>query len=336
MMRAAAVLRRFLRDLFRRPHLERELDAELRNLFGRGLKVGSRYTRAKTLDDVRVDLNLPSVLGQDGINLAAFRRAQVVPGSRSDNHLTERSLHLQSQMAVGPRWRLLYGYQFERSVQTSEDLAVPIVTDVAGLEVSSLNDTRDNLLDARRGRLLTFSIEYSPPVLAKLSGNFNFVKGMAQLLVATPLGEAFTWAHGYRLGLAHGFKGQHVPSFERFKAGGLNTVRGVGTDALGPLVRGLPDEPLTPLGGEAVAILNQELRYRHARSGLGGVVFYDGGEVFDTVSELSLKLRHSVGFGLRWESPVGLLRVDLGFPLRRHADREEKARQLFLSIGQAF
>jgi len=68
--------------------------------------------------------------------------------------------------------------------------------------------------------------------------------------------------------------------------------------------------------------------------GLGGVVFWDAGNVFARASDLSLDLRHALGAGLRWDSPVGLLRVDVGFPLDRRTD--EKAYRLFFSLGQAF
>jgi outer membrane protein insertion porin family len=80
-------------------------------------------------------------------------------------------------------------------------------------------------------------------------------------------------------------------------------------------------------------ILNQEMRYRH-RSGLGAVVFYDGGNVFATVRDVSFDLRHTVGAGLRWASPVGLLRLDVGFPLDRQGD--EKSYRFFFGLGQAF
>jgi len=80
-------------------------------------------------------------------------------------------------------------------------------------------------------------------------------------------------------------------------------------------------------------VLNEELRYHHP-SGLGGAVFYDGGNVFRDVSDLSLDWRHAVGVGLRWSSPIGLLRLDLGFPLQPQP--EEKRYRYFFSLGQAF
>jgi outer membrane protein insertion porin family len=63
-------------------------------------------------------------------------------------------------------------------------------------------------------------------------------------------------------------------------------------------------------------------------------VFYDLGNVFATVRDMSFDLRHTLGAGLRWASPVGLLRVDLGFPLDRQEG--EKAYRLFFGLGQAF
>jgi outer membrane translocation and assembly module TamA len=86
-------------------------------------------------------------------------------------------------------------------------------------------------------------------------------------------------------------------------------------------------------GRQAVLVVNQELRYHHA-TGLGGVVFYDAGDTFATTRDFSLRLRHVLGAGLRWSSPVGLLRVDLGVPLARREG--EASYKLFFSFGQAF
>jgi len=74
---------------------------------------------------------------------------------------------------------------------------------------------------------------------------------------------------------------------------------------------------------------------------VGAVVFYDGGNVFRKASDFDFDWRHAIGTGLRWESPVGLLRLDLGLPLNRrlldtNPPRKEAALQIFFSLGQAF
>ncbi|RPI51397.1 MAG: outer membrane protein assembly factor, partial [Acidobacteria bacterium] len=76
------------------------------------------------------------------------------------------------------------------------------------------------------------------------------------------------------------------------------------------------------------------------RGGLGAVAFVDGGNVFSTVDEIDFsELRGAVGFGLRYRSPVGPIRVDLGFKLDRRTlanGQLERPTALHISLGQAF
>jgi translocation and assembly module TamA len=116
---------------------------------------------------------------------------------------------------------------------------------------------------------------------------------------------------------------------ELFRAGGAASLRGFASDSVGPpgLVPGLSR------GGEAVVILNQEIRFHHP-SGFGAAAFYDVGNVFERISDIGFSLRHSVGLGVRYASPVGLLRFDVGFPLGRRPG--ERAYQWFFTLGQVF
>ena len=116
---------------------------------------------------------------------------------------------------------------------------------------------------------------------------------------------------------------------ELFRAGGASSLRGFATDSVGP------KGPVVGIsrGGEAVIVLNQEIRFHHP-SGLGAAAFYDVGNVFATIGDIDFDLRHSVGVGLRYASPIGLVRVDFGFPLRRAAG--ERSYQWFFTLGQAF
>ena len=81
-------------------------------------------------------------------------------------------------------------------------------------------------------------------------------------------------------------------------------------------------------------MLNQEVRFP-LWSIFGGVGFLDAGNVFSTVRELSFRdLEMGTGLGLRAETPVGLFRIDYGFPLSRTED--DPVGRWFFSIGQAF
>jgi translocation and assembly module TamA len=145
------------------------------------------------------------------------------------------------------------------------------------------------------------------------------------------LSRNLTWSQGYRLGLAWGRAGQRVVQSELFQAGGANTLRPFGEDTIGPRIV-LGDVALYP-GGEGLVIFNQELRYQHS-SGLGAAVFYDAGNVFDSVKDISFDLRHGAGVGARYDSPIGLLRLDVGFPFNpRDGD---DSYQIYFSLGQAF
>jgi outer membrane protein assembly factor BamA/autotransporter translocation and assembly factor TamB len=302
-----------------------ELDGEVRNLFGVGLLLGARYGVGRDVRDARAALSLPAVRRLGRVTISAFRLDEDLPadeGSTEQNVRRRSGGQFQITRRLRRSWDLLLGYRFKRTLVLP---LFPDPLDIAALDVSLLRDTRDSTLDARRGRFWSLSLEYSPETLGS---DFTFVKGFGQVFTTRPIGAALTWAQGFRLGLAHGFGGQRLISTERFYAGGGNTIRGFATDEVGPR-----DIFGDPEGGQAVVILNEELRYHHT-SGFGGALFYDGGNVFPNVSDLSLEWRHAVGVGLRWSSPLGLLRLDLGIPLQPRAG--EKRYRYFFSLGQAF
>ena len=175
---------------------------------------------------------------------------------------------LQATRPLRDRWNLVYGYHIKKVTIDS-----PFLTTsrwVAGLETSFLGDTRDDPTDARRGRFLSVSLELAPRALGS---DFDFVKGFAQAVFTRPLRERWTWAHGYRAGLAHVFSDEPLVTEEGFEAGGANSIRGFETGSVGPVGY--------LFGRQATLVINQELRYRHP-SGLGGVVFWDLGNTWAT------------------------------------------------------
>ncbi len=127
-----------------------------------------------------------------------------------------------------------------------------------------------------------------------------------------------------------------LPSSERFFAGGDTTIRGFALDRVGAPNTISPNG--FPTGGNAVLLLNGELRFPVWRT-VGAVVFVDGGNVFRRVTEFDIgELRGSYGFGLRYDSPIGPIRVDLGFKMDRRviAGVLEPPVACHFSLGQAF
>jgi outer membrane protein insertion porin family len=93
-----------------------------------------------------------------------------------------------------------------------------------------------------------------------------------------------------------------------------------------------------PIGGNALVILNAELRVSVWKE-FGAAFFVDGGNVFNRVTEFDVgELRGSYGFGLRYRSPIGPIRLDLGFKMDRRllGGKLEPPHVLSFSIGQAF
>jgi outer membrane protein assembly factor BamA len=307
-----------------------EVEAEAPNLAGTGLTLGGRYRRGAEVDERRASLDLPAVL-RGRFTVAAFRLFQqtdVGEATGEDlgkNRQTQTGVQLQQTIPFSAHWNLLLGYRYKHILSESPILDTPVEYNIAALDLSVVRETRDNPLDSRRGQFLSFNLELSPKALAS---DLTFVKGFAQGFFSRSFGPRWSWSQGYRLGLATGFGGQSLISSERFNAGGANSLRGFATDSVGPR-----DFLGDPVGGQAVVILNQELRL-HYPNGLGAAAFYDGGNVFASVHEMSFDLRHVLGAGLRYASPVGLLRLDLGFPLNREPG--DKAVRFFFSLGQAF
>jgi translocation and assembly module TamA len=323
------------------------VDGELGNLFGTGVALGGRYRLGRHVRDQRGSLHIPSIGRLGDLTASIFRLTQDVivlqeqttpaPPPLPNDQTSERGFQIQQARHRHP-FELLYGYRRKRVTETFDLLtAGPRSLAIGAADVSLVRDTRENPLNARRGEFLSLNLEYGPRTFGS---DVSFSKAYLQAFLTRPLSSSVTWAQGYRIGVANGLAQDlfvaterfRPVSTERFRAGGANSIRGFATDSIGPRAT-LSDGRVIAAGGEAVLILNQELRFQHG-TGMGAAVFYDGGNVFEKASDLGLNLRHSVGFGLRYDSVVGLLRIDLGFPLGRRAG--ERGYQVYFGLGQAF
>ncbi len=122
---------------------------------------------------------------------------------------------------------------------------------------------------------------------------------------------------------------EDLPASERFFAGGdTGPVRGFALDSLG--TPETLDKDGFPIGGNASLIFNAELRAT-VWNNVQAVGFLDAGNVFAHTSDIDVgAVRSAVGFGVRYKSPVGPIRVDLGFKVHReviarHARRPDRA-----------
>lgn len=177
---------------------------------------------------------------------------------------------------------------------------------LSGFGIGADWNATDDLLYPTRGFFGRAAVE---PVGGFLGGDFAFVRATVEGRGYFPIVRRLTGAVRLRLGAAQPTDGSNeVVLFERFHAGGLDSVRGYGRWRIGPLA---DDEPL---GGRTLVETSVELRHPLTDT-LGAAVFVDAGQVslesFDFPFD---DLQYGAGFGIRYRSPVGPLRVDLGFP----------------------
>jgi outer membrane protein insertion porin family len=205
------------------------------------------------------------------------------------------------------------------------------------------HDTRDNPLDAHKGTLQSVELDFNA---SKLGSSVNFAKLTAQEAYYRTVFHNIVWANSIRIGLAQPFANSFVPLSQAFFTGGGNTLRGFPLDGAGPQrpVQVCSTGSSTdcsyiqvPSGGNELLILNTEARIPlPIKQGLGLVVFYDGGNVFPDVGfhDFTSLYTNNVGLGLRYATPVGPVRIDLGHNLNPVPG--VKSTQYFVSIGQAF
>lgn len=192
----------------------------------------------------------------------------------------------------------------------------------------SLNrNTINNPTNPTQGSRQNLSVE-----LAGLGGDQEFWLFEARNAWYHPILEGdfgeITFANRTSFGYGDSLNDNPFPLFRRFFPGGLNSVRGYRNRTLGPT-----DINGQEFGGSKQLINNVEIIFPLVNSaGLRGVVFYDVGQAYDDSQAIEIHdLRQAVGYGIRWNSPMGPIRFELGFPINRQPG--EEAKQTMFSFG---
>ena len=204
-------------------------------------------------------------------------------------------------------------YNIERA--TIYDIAAgasEVITQQEGTATTSsitpsiTRDSRDNYLDPSRGSRNSVYFTF-----AGLGGDNAFIKGLADSAWFFPLGSN-TIAFRARYGYATGIMNKQLPLYERFCVGGIYTVRGLGYCQAGP-----KDDKGELIGGTKELIFNTEYIFPILRElRLKGVVFFDAGNAYESNQPIGT-LRYTTGFGIRWISPVGPIRIEWGYNIKK-------------------
>lgn len=171
---------------------------------------------------------------------------------------------------------------------------------------SVVRDTTDNRLDPSTGSRNSLYVTF-----AGLGGTNAFIKGVADSVWFFPIRSSTISFRG-RLGYATGIFGKDLPLYERFYVGGIDTVRGLGFGEAGP-----KDSAGNLIGGTKELLFNTEFIFPISGDiKLKGVTFADAGNSYDTTESIG-SLRYTTGFGIRWISPMGPLRLEWGYNLHK-------------------
>jgi len=277
---------------------------------------------------------------------ASFDRNEENPLFSSQQGLA--STQLQRPLDKEQKDTLFLRYSFSRTDLTRILIPelVPVEDQHVRLSMLSANltrDTRDNPLDEHKGVLESAEVDMNA---TKLGSSVSFMKFTGQAAFYKQGFHNIVFANSLRIGLAQPYANSRVPLSEEFFTGGGNTLRGFPLDGAGPQRQvdvcssGSSTDCfkiLVASGGNELMLINAEARIPLAiKKGLSLATFYDGGNVFPTVGfhDFTSLYSNNVGLGLRYATPVGPLRIDVGRNL--NAIQGINATQFFITIGQAF
>ncbi|MEJ5366173.1 MAG: outer membrane protein assembly factor BamA [Desulfosoma sp.] len=246
---------------------------------------------------------------------------------------TGGKLRISHPFGTWSRWHLAYVFENAKVSDVDEDAAL-IIKDQEGRQIKSSiiasveRDSTDHPFLPTRGSLHTVTVEYSIPYLGSDSDFVSVVAGIGKYF---PLWWKF-------VGFAH-VKGGYIfeldsdkpaPIYERFFLGGINSIRAFDWGDVGP------KDPETgdSIGGIKFGQVNLELLFPLVEKiGMRGVVFFDAGNAFDDGEDFRIDdFRTAAGAGVRWNSPMGPLRIEWGYNLDRKPGEDSSNWQFSMGV----
>ena len=232
-------------------------------------------------------------------------------------------------------WNIGYNVETDRMLDLKSHVSDPDYENqtffISSIPFGVGIDTRDSMLDPTKGTHIYLDVEVSSEVMGSELSFVRPVLSVSHIVSLAGLAKDLRLAARAKGGMVSPLQGnQKIPLVKRFLTGGADSVRGYPYQKLGPL-----DDQGKPLGGEVMLQGNLELRFPLWQA-LGGVVFLDAGNVYENLDSDLVTLRYTTGVGLRYNTPVGPLRVDLGYQLNPPSDAPFDRWEIYFSVGQAF
>jgi len=319
-----------------------------RNMRGLGETVSASLLLSQLDQRVLTTYTQPHFIGSQWSSLSSFSIERTTENPLFAATLGDLSFQVERILSRKNNTRLQIRYDFNKTELSH--LLVPelVLQQDRNVRLSTfsgtlIRDTRDKPLDAHRGNYATVNLGITPTAIGSSA---NFARLFGQFATYKPV-HSIVFANSIRLGLAKPFAGSFVPTSELYFSGGGTSLRSFPIDEAGPqrlvpFCTGLQNQTgcvnvTVPVGGRELFILNSEIRFPlRIMKALGGVVFYDGGNVYSAINLSSTfnNYTNTVGFGLRYSTPIGPIRIDVGHNLNPVPGINPT--QYYITIGQAF
>jgi len=305
---------------------------EERNLFGKGYNlqfqgmfsgVTNRFSASFTNPSV---YDTPLSFGVDAFS--AFRRY-------SDYYKQSQGGILRFAYPVGEYTTLRWDYRLTRDdVYHTNYYASSVIQEskgihwTSGVVVGAARDTTDSRTKPTKGTINDISLEY-----AGLGGDRGFIKAYYAFNYYRPLFWETVFHFRAQVGglFQNGFG--DIPVFERFYLGGISNVRGYETDKISPKDHRTNER----IGGDTTYFANLEYIFPISKQyGVYGLGFFDAGNsIWRERDGFYFALQKSVGAGIRWFSPMGLIRVEAGYGLDQIQHNQQNF-QIGFTMGNTF
>jgi outer membrane protein insertion porin family len=293
------------------------------NLLGLGQTL-SLQTAISTIEQrAAVTYFVPQFVSNGRLNFTITTLAENTSDIRTFTaHRREGSIQLGQRLsrAFTIQYRLVFRHVTLSNLKIDQ-LLVPLLAqpETVGMTgVSIIQDKRDDPTDAHRGIYTTVDLAYAAGALGSQT---QFARGLFRNSTYHPLRRDLIFARSTQFGIITRTGGRpSIPLAERLYSGGSTSIRAFPDFQAGPrdIQTGFP------LGGNALLANSLELRFPLYGDNLAGVLFHDAGNVYRSSADISFRFRQrdlqdfnymvqSAGFGLRYRTPIGPIRVDLSF-----------------------
>ncbi len=278
-------------------------------------------------------LDYPLSFGFDGYHRTHLRRTEVGYGYKEAR--TGGDLRFGKEFLEYFNGNLMYKLEHVDISDVSAEASQDLRDETGKNWLSSLLlgvgfNNVDNVFSPTRGFSAGASLENSGGFLL---GDKNFVKGYVYGSFYYSPFEKIVLELKARAGLSDSYgSSKKVPIYERFYAGGANTIRGYKERKVGPRDVSSND----PLGGESLLIGNAEVTFPIYEKVIKGAVFYDVGNVWEKARNFaSGNFKQGAGVGVRVKTPIGPVKLDWGYPLNNNHD-DERQGEFYFSVSHGF